>query len=232
MIDYPQMQINPDLNAPNVIELQVDHSLILQSFTDVEDILGNGFFQGTRESPASGIGLYSFCADWNGDLRWVSASNEQGFAFFDKYFEALEIQERTQAILGDCGELIMYSGFYVIRSETTEPYYHYDYSTGVGMNAMTLMTPVAATGEDGNLLYENMSETESVYKYRPGVGISFGAEFHHSTQPFKSDIPYAFLCFTYGLRDADQWDLIAETVTEQGVMYRHPIRGIVRTINQ
>ena len=142
-------------------------------------------------------------------------------------FAELGIEQKTKAVLGDFGDLIMYSGFFVVRSKTTAPYYHYDYSTGVGMNALTFMTPVFATGTIGNLLYTNSVDEEAVYRYEQGRGISFGADFHHSTQPFSSVQPYVFLCFTYGVCDPEQWPLISETVAEQGMLYRHPSRGIV-----
>ena len=173
--------------------------------------------------------MYSLCPGWNGDLRWISSGNEAGFAFFDKYFNKLGVIEKTKELLGDCGELIMYSGFFVIRSQTTNPYYHVDYSTAVGLNAFTLMTPVTETGEVGNLLYHDAYGEEQVYKYSQGTAVCFGGDFYHSTEPFESKEPYAFLCFTFGVTDMEHWDSIAETAAEQGLMYRHPTRGIVKT---
>jgi hypothetical protein len=229
MNTYPEQRINRDLNAPNVIELSVDHSAVAQSYEEVKDILGVGFFDGIRISGSTGIGLYSLSSDWNGDLRWVSSGNLKGFAFFEKHFGNLKVEEKTKIVLGDCGDLIMYSGFFVIRSQMAAPHYHHDYSIGVGMNALTLMTPVSPIGAQGHLLYEDLDGEERVYEYSPGMAISFGGDFHHSTQPFHTDAPYCFLCFTYGVRDSEQWDLISETVTEQGIIYRHPELGIVET---
>ena len=133
---YPEQRINRDLNAPNVIELPVDHSAVAQSYEEVKDILGVGLFDGIRISGTTGIGLYSLSSDWNGDLRWVSSGNRKGFAFFEKYFVKLKVEEKTKDELGDCGDLIMYSGFFVIRSQMAAPHYHNDYSIGVGMNAL------------------------------------------------------------------------------------------------
>ena len=145
----------------------------------------------------------------------------------DSYFERLEIVRKTQELIGDCGELIMYSGFFVVRSEATATSYHQDYSSGVGMNAFTLMTPVQPTGETGNLLFHDSAGEEHVYRYKTGTAVCFGSDFMHSTEPFKSTSPYVFLCFTYGVRNPELWDLIAETVAEQGIFYRHPQLGIV-----
>ena len=226
MDGYPD-RINKDLNAPNVIEFPIDHDVVSQSYADVNDILGAGLFEGVRVSGSSGIGLYSLTAKWNGDLRWVSAGNHTGFEFFQKYFDELHVARLTQDILGDGGELIMYSGFFVTRSHMSASHYHHDYSTGVGMNALTLMTPIQSVVGDGHLLYEDLQGNEQVYEYSLGKAVSFGADFYHSTQPFSANAPYCFLCFTYGLRNAEQWDLIAETVADQGIMYRHPTLGIV-----
>ena len=225
---YPAERFNEELEAENVIELDLDFSIVRAAYDEVEDILAAGYFEGTKESQKTGIGLYSLCPGWNGDLRWISSANEAGFSFFDKYFNQLEVIRKTKELLGDCGELIMYSGFFVVRSHTANPYYHVDYSTAVGLNAFTLMTPVTETGEVGNLLYHDAYGEEQVYKYSQGTAVCFGGDFYHSTEPFESTEPYAFLCFTFGVTDMELWDSIAETAAEQGLMYRHPTRGIVR----
>lgn len=227
---YPKQRINRRLHARNVIELSVDPGTVAQSYETVKDILGiGGFENGIRISGTTGIGLYALTSDWNGDLRWVSSGNRKGFSFFEEYFHKLKIEEKTKAVLGDCGDLIMYSGFFVIRSHMTAPHFHYDYSEGVGMSALTLMTPINSIGVAGHLLYEDLAGDERTYHYSPGNAVAFGANFAHSTQPFESETPFRFLCFTYGVKDADRWDLIAETVTEQGIIYRHPQMGIVET---
>lgn len=224
---YPLHQINADLEAANVIELDIDYAVVQESYAEVEDIFGAGNFDGLRVDGASGIGLYSVSPGWNSDISWVSSGNEQAFAYFDRHFQKLKVVEKTQEQIGDHGELIMYSGFFVTRTYATEASFHHDYSDGVGMNAFTLMTPVMATGEKGNLLYKTAEGDERVYKYKPGTAICFGSNFLHSTEPFSSEDPYAFLCFTYGVRNPELWPLIAETVAEQGLFYRHPQDGIV-----
>ena len=185
------------------------------------------YFEGERESEITGIRLHSICPGWNGDLRWISSGDATGFAFFDKYFDKLGVVEKTKELFGDCGELIMYSGFFVVRSHTTNPYYHIDYSAAVGLNAFTLMTPVTQTGEFGNLLYHDANGEEQVYKYSRGKAVCFGGDFYHSTEPFESPEPYVFLCFTFGVTDMEIWDSIAETAAEQSLIYRHPTRGVV-----
>lgn len=224
---YPNKH-NAELNAGNVFELKLELPVIQEAYAEVATLL-RGYFEGLRVCPESGIGLYSVCPGWNGNLRWISSGNQAGFAFFDKYFEKLKIQQLTHDQLGDHGELIMYSGFFVVRSHTEKSYYHEDYSTEVGMNAFTLMTPVKPTGEIGNLLYHDSQEEEQVYKYEQGKGVCFGGGFYHSTEPFESVDPYVFLCFTYGVTDSELWRSISETAAEQGAFYRHPQLGIVAT---
>lgn len=202
--------------------------MIVEAFEEVADILGAGYFEGLRESPDSGIGLFSVCPGWNGDLRWISSGNKLAFDFFDQYFSSLKIAKKTKEQIGPCGELIMYSGFFVVRSRTTEAWYHVDYSVQVALNAFTLMTPVIPTGDIGNLLYHDVNGQEKIYQYQCGRGVSFGGGFYHSTEPFESGEPYVFLCFTYGVTDMAIWPTIAETAAEQGLLYRHPSRGIVK----
>jgi len=201
--------------------------VVQAAYDEVEDIVGYGYFEGDRFSEESGIGLFSLCPGWNGDLRWVSAGNTLGFAFFDRYFERLGVAEKAKLLLGDCGQLIMYSGFFVVRSHTLKPYYHVDFSADVGLNAFTLMTPVSPTGDAGNLLFHDKAGNEQVYRYSCGKAVCFGGEFYHSTEPFESEEPYVFLCFSFGVSDMKLWDSIAETAAQQGKMYRHPTRGIV-----
>lgn len=191
-------------------------------------MLCDGYFEGLRESTESGIGLYCVCPGWNGDLRWISSGNAAGFAFFDKYFSLLDVAEKTKSLVGDVGKLIMYSGFFVVRSQTTQPYYHEDFATEVGTGAFTLMTPVKPTGEKGNLLYHDVDGNENVYRYSCGRGVCFGGGFYHSTEPFESAEPYVFLCFTFGVTDMELWKSISQTAAEQGLLYRHPERGIVK----
>ena len=225
---YPSTRFNEDLEVDNVVEFDVDHDVVRACYADVNDIVDEGYFEGIRESGNSGIGLYSFCPNWNGDLRWISSSNDVGFSFFDKYFAKLKIIQQTKNLLGDCGELIMYSGFFVVRSHTSKPYYHEDYGSNVGLNAFTLMTPVLPTGQSGNLLYHNAYDEEKIYPYSCGRAVAFGGGFYHSTEPFESPTPYAFLCFTFGVTDMELWPSISETAAEQGLLYRHPERGIVK----
>ena len=217
---------NAELNANNVIELNLEFPLVQDAFDEAADLL-DGYFEGSRVSEETGIGLYSVCPGWNGNLRWISSGNKVGFDFFDKYFRLLEVERNTKEQLGDHGELIMYSGFFVVRSHSEEPYYHEDYGSEVGMNALTLMTPVMPTGEKGNLLYHDVDGQEQVYRYNQGTAVCFGGDFYHSTEPFESTEPYIFLCFTYGVTNMNLWGAISETAAEQGAFYRHPELGIV-----
>ena len=213
-----------------MIELDLDYSIIRAAYDEVEEIVAADYFEGERE--INGIGLHSFCPKWNGDLRWISPANQAAFDFFDQHFNKLDVVGKTEELLGDHGELIMYSGFFVTRSYTKKPYYHLDFSAEVGLNAFTLMTPINETGEVGNLLYHDAYGDEQVYNYSKGTGVCFGGNFYHSTQPFESTEQYAFLCFTFGVTDMALWDAIADTAAEQSQIYRHPTRGIIDTTTQ
>ena len=222
---YPSEIFNDEFDANNVFELNLDFPTIVAAYDEVKDVLSGEFFEGYQVSE-SGIGLQSFCPGWNGDMRWISPGDEAGFAFFDKYFDKLRVAEKTNELFGVCNELIMYSGFFVVRSFTKNTYYHIDYSGSVGLNAFTLMTPVMQT-RVGNLLYHDIKGEEQVYNYTRGKAVCFGGDFYHSTEPFESPEPYVFLCFTYGVTDTEIWDSIAETAAEQCKIFRHPTQGIV-----
>ena len=93
------------------------------------------------------------------------------------------------------------------------------------------MTPIQIdeNASTGHLLYKDVFDKEVVYRYRKGKAILFGSDFLHSTEPFKSEQKFIFLCFTFGTNDLSKWDEIKKTVAHQGIAYRHPSGEIIVT---
>ena len=168
--------------------------------------------------------LYAQIPHWNGDISWISAASKETFNFFEQCFTELGIARKTQEAAELDFPLMMYSGFFVVRSYGEETHFHLDYDNACENKAFTLMLPIQIdeTAEFGHLLFKNAFFTDDKYRYTKGKAISFGSTFVHSTEPFKSDEKFIFLCFTYGTKDIGNWEAIQSTVTRQGISYRHP----------
>ena len=129
----------------------------------------------------------------------MSSASKETFDFFDNCFEELKIEEQIRKVTGVEYPIVMYSGYFVVRSYGTASHYHVDYRD-CGINAFTLMTPIQIdeNASTGHLLYKDVFDKEVVYRYRKGKAILFGSDFLHSTEPFKSEQKFIFLCFTFG----------------------------------
>ena len=229
----PNPIFNRDLNAYNVFEFDIDYDKAYKLVSPLlEELNQAGLYDTTSETMHlrdMSLPMFAQIPQWNGDISWISAASKESFRFFDSCFQELQIENKTKTVARLGFPLIMYSGFFVLRSYATAPYYHEDYSKKCGLNAFTVMTPIQIDdkADSGHLLYKNIHQTESKYRYKKGKAIVFGSDFMHSTEPFESKQKYVFLCFTYGCTDLTIWEEIKRTVTEQGISYRHPNGNIV-----
>ena len=222
-----EIKYNKDLEAYNVFELDIDFDKAVELTSGVVPELNKRTLYGEDEkaihledvSPS----LYVEIPHWNGDISWVSAASKEAFDFFDNCFSELKIEEKTREIAELDFPLIMYSGFFVVRSVGKEPHFHMDYISGCEDKAFTIMMPIQIdeSSKTGHLLYYDDSGELRQYKYKKGKGVSFGSLFFHSTEPFQSDEKFIFLCFTYGTDDPAYWEFIKSTAASQGVSYRN-----------
>lgn len=109
--------------------------------------------QGAHPSGLSGLGgggsakctykpkRYAFHAErpnWKSDIRWVSADDEHTFGLFQTLFDKLGIAAAFGPLFGN---VVLFSGFLVIRQCTRKSHFHADFSDTNG-KAFTLMTPL------------------------------------------------------------------------------------------
>lgn len=225
---------NKELRALNVFELDIDYDKVWKlTQPHVEQLNRTVLYKPSINNlhlKSLSLPLYVEIPQWNSDIAWVSAAAKETFEFFDTCFNDLEIAEKTKRVTNLDFSLIMYSGFFVVRSYANAPHFHQDY-TRTGINAFTLMTPVQIneTADDGNLLYVNIMGQVIKYNYKKGKAITFGSDFIHSTEPFKSNEKFIFLCFTYGCTDLAVWDKIKDTAAYQGISHRNPNGDIIVT---
>lgn len=208
---------NPELNAPNVMEFDVDPAIVAD------------FAPLAYEQPAGEFAVER--PAWSSDMAWISPNTINAFRFFQTRFHRLGIAERMAQYLDIDQTVRMFSGFLVSRSRCENPDWHYDW-IDTNNEAFTFLTPIYETPPDFGLIYRRNDDTAGIYHYRPGKGIVFGDGFTHSTMPGHSDPPVVLLCFTFGTDKMEHWPAIERTSGTQGNLIRLPDgRFIVRDID-
>ena len=90
------------------------------------------------------------------DISWISVDDEKTHATFERLFRATGIETFFRPLVDHAFKLVVYSAFYVVRACCEAPNFHVDYSRSVGVNAITMMTPLEDYAEQDsfNLLYK------------------------------------------------------------------------------
>lgn len=220
--------LNRELKAFNVFEFDIDYEKAVELIkTQIEQINQADLMHPTEDSlhlKDWSLPMYAFIPRWNGDISWVSAASKESFAFFDECYRELEVERKTRDAAHLDFPLQLYSGYFVVRSYGEASHFHHDYTAECGVRAFTMMTPIQIDDgtETGHLLYKDVFQVERKYRYRKGKAITFGGNFIHSTEPFRSKQKFIFLCFAYGTKDMAVWGDIKKTAARQGISYRHP----------
>jgi hypothetical protein len=204
--------LNKEMLAPNVMTFDVDPSIVAE-FADCTQLPGN----------YSAVSPY----DWNSDIEWISAGDEEAFGVFQSGFDRLAIAEHVAPYLDLESEVRLYAGFLVTRSRCTEPHFHVDW-VRTNNEAFTLMTPVSSNAGNFGLLYKRLDGGIGDYDYKVGEAIAFGDNFSHSTKPGQSDEPVVLLCFEFGTDKMEHWPNIYRTVGKQVTHIRQPNGAFVR----
>ena len=187
---------------------------------------------------------------WKSDIRWVSAADEATFrGLFEPLWHKLGVAEHFRFL----GEMVLFSGFFVLRRDTRKSHFHKDFGD-TGNRAFTLMTPlydmsnladchllcrVAASPHSEAALPDVSEEAAATaeehwvtkqYRYKVGEAIVFGDGFEHATQTGVAPQQLAFLCFTFGDRHCtpEQWSAAEAYIREQGPVYQDPGGNLVR----
>jgi hypothetical protein len=197
--------LNREWLAPNVLTAAVDPAVV-------------GEFAAVG---ATDPGFATVSPEWQSDIAWVSAANEDRFALFESAFDRLALAAHVEPYLDLDRAIRLYCGFLVIRSRCKEPDFPVDW-VKTGNQAFTAMTPVSRTASGFGLLYEKLTGEIGDYDYKPGEAVVFGDNFRHSTKPGSSSAPVVLLCFEFGTDKMDYWDRIRRTVGHQTGLLRRP----------
>mmetsp|Transcript_65020 Transcript_65020/g.128562 ORF Transcript_65020/g.128562 Transcript_65020/m.128562 type:complete len:362 (-) Transcript_65020:172-1257(-) len=230
---------NMSLHAPNVWEVEVPDDVIEEARCIFESEGGprDAFWKLRRSNDSHArvgvAGAPSFFAlrsagndglggmgGRSSDITWISVDDKATYNIFKRLFCRLDLEKTFGSVVDLSEGLRLYSAFYVVRSYCTQPHFHVDYSRDVGVNGLTLMTPLASfiNTQSFQLLYGRMPKgackpqgEPARYVYQKGVGITFGSAFRHSTEPgtaHERNGLHAYLCFTFGTDRAEHWQKI------------------------
>ena len=199
---------NPELNAPNVLKVDLDTSIV----REVPSILSD------RIGPK---GLFKKSPPWKSDICWTSAKSIDAFSEFQSLFDRLGVAAHARPYLDVDRTVRLYNGFVVTRSVCEAPDFHVDWKD-TNNEAFTLITPVTENSEGFGLLYKKSDGTIGEYEYKLGEALILGDRFIHSTKPGRSAEPVALLSFIFGSDKMIHWPKIARTAASQGHMVCRP----------
>ena len=203
---------NKEFNAFNVVEFRFDPNIL----DGIKEIVS---------SPLQRDDFFNYHPSWSSDIQWESACSFKSFNIFNGIFKKLLINDGMQLAreyIDHKEQIIMYSGFIVIRSECTAPTFHIDWSPEIGTNAFTLITPIIHPSDGANLLFRDHDGIDRKYEYEVGKCIAFSSKFLHSTEVRTSSSPSFLLSMTFGTDRMEYWDAISKNAADQGLVYRLP----------
>lgn len=212
--------INSDFVAPNVLEIDVDRSVLADLSQVASGLQQLGMVEGLVDI-GNGVRLFSMHPTWKSDILWISQADRAGYDYFEDIFRRLRIAETVASKIAHDREIIMYSGFFVTRSFCDESDLHHDWIDGDN-DAFTFLAPITENCGELGLNFKTLREELAHYRYRLGKGLVFGDYFLHSTAPGRASGSTVFLSFTFGTDRMDNWPKIAHTVTQQGIFFRQP----------
>jgi len=188
---------------------------------------GRSFLDGgvrIRRSLPGSHGRYYMVSFNDYPLLWISSDDEETYALFNAFFEALAIDSTVKS-LADCdSRLVVYCGFFVVGNHAPATNWHVDYFEDT--KAFTLITPLFQCSDSpGGLLYLDATGWPRVYRCRLGEAILFGERFVHSTQPYPlKSRERVLVSITFGTDKMSHWPAIERTIGSQSRLLRLPSR--------
>lgn len=199
---------NTDFQAFNVLEVDVDESIINEFLPILSDVYENNEF--CIEDPG-----------WPSDIKWISPNNLKYFEVFKEKFDRLNVVKHVERFLDFEVAPRLYMAFFVTRSFCREPYFHCDW-TNTNNNAFTFLSPMVDEENGIGLIYRRIDGTIAEYNYRKGKALIFGDKFSHSTRPGSVKTTSGLLSFAFGSDKMTYWDQMSRTVASQGNLCRRP----------
>ncbi|CAN5171432.1 hypothetical protein BH11PSE2_BH11PSE2_16090 [soil metagenome] len=224
----PKQFINPQMRAPNVLEVDIPPGLI-DSLKDVVRQVQAIRIKSGDVVLDGGLTLHVTGPEgWDSDIRWISQADEAGYGFFEPLFRQSGVTDAVAEFIDYDRQIRLYSGFFVSRSLCSKPRFHADWVKGDN-DAFTLIAPLTENCAGMGLVYRDITGREVDYPYRLGKGIVFGDHFVHATQAGRTSEPAVLLSFSFGTDRMENWPAISHTAAHQGICHRRPDGVFVRT---
>lgn len=148
-------------------------------------------------------------------LLWLSSHDASTFQIYQRFFDALAIDDEIKSLVDHDASIVMYCGFLVIGDRAPSPLWHVDYEFGA--NGFTLITPLFDLAPDhGHLLFEAADGKTCRYEYQTGEAIIFGDGFMHSTEAYDTaSRKRVLVSLTFGTDKTEYWNILKNTVGGQ-----------------
>ena len=219
--------INPDLLAPNVLEIDVPAAVLDPLRTLVPLLQAQRPGNPPLVTP-DGLNLHiHHHPDWDSDILWITQFDEPTYRHLEAVFDALAIAAQVEGRIAFDERVVLYTTMFVTRSRCDAAHLHFDW-LNMDNDAFTFLTPLSENGCAIDLLYEDFRGQPRTYRYRHGKGLIFGSHFHHSTAPGKADEPAVLLAFQFGTDRMDRYKAILKSAY-QGAFHRRPDGRFVRS---
>lgn len=176
------LHFNNRLAAPNVWEIDVSKDVI-DIATDIFE-RGEPFASASKdgepyESIETGVGSFFLQRiNWQSDACWISVDDKESYEAFHSIFTQLKLPERLAPLFPHSDGIQLYSAFYVVRSQCSAHNFHVDYKPEVGVDAMTLITPLQDYEETDTFQLSYIGHEDGMYasEFQP-----LNARFHVSS---------------------------------------------------
>lgn len=165
---------NPNLLAPNVMEIDVDPCVFAPASALAREVQAiTGCSHQARLGSGLALHVHSMATEWDSDMLWISHSDVESFTFFENLFRASRIAELVTHHIDYKDTIQLYSGFFVSRGRCTKPNFHFDW-IDANNNAFTFLMPLTSNCQDMGLTYITVRGDQAEYRYRPNKALLFG----------------------------------------------------------
>lgn len=227
----PDRIYNPDLNADNVVEFDVDMDVLYDLRKDFE----------TDVEPNLGFSTDDICAVdpyspqnavWNqGDnvfrsnAKWYSPRNKKTYDKYLRHVQRMGIPDLFQGKWIDAENVTVYGTFFLVRSDSRVHHMHWDWQYFVHTQLVTVLVPIRDINI--HMAYLDKEKNMQKYEYKVGKGVGFAGGFMHSTDTGFSETDDVLFCAYLGGYDPYVWSHWQDSSADELEYYMHPEKGYI-----
>jgi hypothetical protein len=214
--------LSPRFKAPNVFEVECDLEVLARCDPMIAPIRAAAAVAGKGAVSAGPLRLFKTGpSDWSSDIAWISQDDRESYDWFKALFDDLGLAAQVERHVTFDKAIVLYSGFFVTRSQCQSPHFHFDWIGG-NNDAFTLVTPLTEHAGHFDLIYRQFDGCQGAYPYRLGKGLLFGDWFEHSTSVDNTGEQEVLLSMSFGTDRMENWPAISKTAAQQGRTHVQP----------